>query len=295
MMFESITQILINTLYTSVVYLLVALSFYIIYSPTKLLNLSHAAIITIASYFFLSLFSVFNQFLPAFLLSIISSALMGLIFYKIVFNNLIKNKTPKWIVLIASLGVYIVVQNAVSLIWGDDVKSIRFSDVKVGHEFFGAYITNMQVIIILVGIIFLILSVLFYRFTKIGKQMKAISSNLELSSIFGINQNKIFLLAFGLGSCLAAISGILIAFEKDLTPTFGFNLLLYGVVAMIIGGVGSLWGIVGGAFLLSIAQNIGAYYLDSKWMDAIAYIILILFLIWKPLGFSGIRLKKVEL
>jgi len=125
--------------------------------------------------------------------------------------------------------------------------------------------------------------------------MKAISSNLELSSIFGINQNKIFLLAFGLGSCLAAISGILIAFEKDLTPTLGFNLLLYGVVAMIIGGVGSLWGIVGGAFLLSIAQNIGAYYLDSKWMDAIAYIILILFLIWKPLGFSGTRLKKVEL
>jgi branched-chain amino acid transport system permease protein len=61
---------------------------------------------------------------------------------------------------------------------------------------------------------------------------------------------------------------------------------------MIIGGVGSLWGIVLGAFLLSTAQNVGGFLFDSKWMDAIAYIILILFLIWKPLGFSGKKLKK---
>lgn len=292
---EQLPQILINILYTAIIYFIIALSFYILYFSTKLLNIAHAAIITLSSYFFLSFYSAFNSLLPAFILSIASSTLSGLIIYKIVFYKLIKNNTPKWIVLIASLGVYIIFQNAISLIWGDDVKSIRFADVKVGHDFFGAYITDMQVIIILAGINFLILSLLFYRFSKIGKQMKAISSNLELSSIFGINQNRIFLIAFGLGSCVAAISGILIAFENDLTPTFGFNLLLYGVVAMIIGGVGSLWGIVGGAFLLSIAQNIGAYYLDSKWMDAIAYIILILFLLWKPLGLSGKRLKKVEI
>jgi len=102
-------------------------------------------------------------------------------------------------------------------------------------------------------------------------------------------------MGFCIGSALAAIAGILVAFDTDLTPTMGFNLLLYGVVAMIIGGVGSIWGLVGGAFLLATAQHLGAYYIDSKWMDAIAYAILILFLIWKPLGFSGKRLKKVEL
>jgi len=75
----------------------------------------------------------------------------------------------------------------------------------------------------------------------------------------------------------------------------GFNLLLYGVIALIIGGNGSTWGLVGGAFLLATAQNLGAYYFDSKWMDTIAYIVLILFLIWKPLGFSGQILKKVEI
>ena len=80
-----------------------------------------------------------------------------------------------------------------------------------------------------------------------------------------------------------------------MTPTFGFNLLLYGVVAMIIGGVGSTRGLIAGSLLVATAQHLSAYYIDTKWMDAVTYIILILFLIWKPLGFSGKQLKKVEL
>jgi branched-chain amino acid transport system permease protein len=60
-----------------------------------------------------------------------------------------------------------------------------------------------------------------------------------------------------------------------------------------IGGVGSNWGLAGGALLLAMAQHLAAYYIGSQWMDAIAYIILILFLIGKPLGFSGKRLKKI--
>jgi branched-subunit amino acid ABC-type transport system permease component len=64
---------------------------------------------------------------------------------------------------------------------------------------------------------------------------------------------------------------------------------------MIIGGVGSNWGIIGGALLLAISQHLTAYFIDSKWMDATTYIILIFFLLWKPLGFSGKRLKKIEI
>jgi branched-subunit amino acid ABC-type transport system permease component len=63
---------------------------------------------------------------------------------------------------------------------------------------------------------------------------------------------------------------------------------------MIIGGVGSTKGLIGGALLVATSQHLAAYYIDTKWMDAITYIILILFLLWRPLGFSGKRLKKVE-
>ncbi len=63
---------------------------------------------------------------------------------------------------------------------------------------------------------------------------------------------------------------------------------------MIIGGVGSTRGLIAGALFVATAQHLAAYYIDTKWMDAVTYIILILFLIWKPLGFSGKQLKKVE-
>ena len=100
--------------------------------------------------------------------------------------------------------------------------------------------------------------------------------------------------ATAISSALAAIAGILVALDVDMTPTFGFNYFLYGVVAMIIGGVGSYRGLIFGSLLLASAQHLAASYIDTKWMDAVAYMILILFLIWKPLGFSGMRLKKVD-
>ena len=134
-----------------------------------------------------------------------------------------------------------------------------------------------------------------YHFTKLGIQMRAITSNQALATIFGINAEKVILFACMIGSCLASTTGILVAFDTDMTPTMGFKFFLYGIIVMIIGGVGSSWGLILGALCLASAQQLGAYYIDTKWIDAIAYAILILFLIWKPLGFSGQRLKKIEI
>lgn len=229
------------------------------------------------------------------LFSLIITSLIGVLSELLIYKPLRKNKSSSLVLLLSSLGIYIVLQNLISLTWGDDTKSIRTGEIKVGNEIFGAYITDIQIIIIVVSLILFIGTLLFLKYTKIGKNMRAVSSNEELSNIFGINSNYVILWSFGIGSALAAVAGILVAFDTDMTPTMGFNLLLYGVVAMIIGGVGSIKGLIGGAFLLATAQHLGAYYIDSKWMDAIAYIVLILFLIWKPLGFSGKRLKKIEI
>lgn len=89
--------------------------------------------------------------------------------------------------------------------------------------------------------------------------------------------------------------GILVGLDTGATPTIGFNLLLYGIIVMIISGTGNLSYLVLASLILASVQHLTAYYIDTKWMDAIAYIILIVFLIWKPLGFSGQRLKKIEI
>ena len=196
--------------------------------------------------------------------------------------------------LIASIGLYVVLQNTISLYFGDDTKVINTAEITVGHQIFGAYITTVQIVTICVSLALFIGVNLFLHFTATGKSIRAVSSNPELCSIYGISSNKVVLIAFALGSTLAAVAGILSAMDTNMTPTFGFNLLLYGVVAMIVGGVGSTRGLLAGSLLVATAQHLAAFYLDTKWMDAVTYIILSLFLIWKPLGFSGKRLKKVE-
>lgn len=289
-------QLAINILITSQIYILLSLSFITFYYPSKFFNLAHAAIITFGAYLTF-LFSI-QIGLPLFLsipLAVFFSIALGIISEQFIYRPLHKRNSHSFILLIVSLGLYVILQNLISLFWGDDTKSIRIGEVKVGNEFFGAYITDIQIIIIVVSLLLFVTTLLFLNYTKTGRRIRAVSSNEQLANIFGINSDKVILWSFGIGSGLAAIAGILVAFDTDMTPTMGFNLLLYGIVAMIIGGVGSTWGLVGGAFLLATAQHLGAYYIDSKWMEAIAYIILILFLIWKPLGFSGKRLKKVEI
>ena len=122
--------------------------------------------------------------------------------------------------------------------------------------------------------------------------MRAVANDAQLSDISGLNSDRVIFWTFAIGSGLAGIAGILISFDLDMTPTMGMNALLMGVVAVIIGGVGNLPGVVLGALLLALAQHIGLWYLSSQWQDAIAFVILLVFLIFRPQGFLGKKVKK---
>ena len=290
------SQIIVNIIIQSSLYYLISFSFSIIYSTTKFFNIAHATIITIAAYFS---YLFYNQIhIPLILvipIAIIISSSIGLSLFKFVLKPLKNLDTDSFYLLIASLGLYIIIQNIISIVWGDSTLSLRSEVIKIGYPFFGAYITLIQIVTIASCIVIFILNIFIYKFTKLGRHILAISSNHHLANIFGVNSNTIIFWSFIIGSGVASVVGILVAFDVDLRPNMGFNLLLYGVVAMIIGGIGSNYSLLFGAILLSFAQHIGAYYTDSTWMDAIAYFILIIFLIWKPLGFSGRQLKKTEI
>ncbi len=289
-------NILINISFSCLKYSIIALSFYVIFSTVKFLHFAHAITIAFGAYLTF-LFSIQLGFRLWFAipLAILGAVLISVISEIVIYNPLRKRETSSWKMLIASLGLYVILQNLISLIWGDDTKSIRTWPVKVGHNIFGAYITDIQIITIVVCIVLFTSVILFLQYSSFGKQIRAVSSNAELSNIFGISSDRVILCSFIIGSALASIAGILIALDTDMTPTMGFQIFLYAVVAMIIGGVGSYKGLIGGALFLATAQHLSAYYIESKWMDATAYIILILFLVWKPLGFSGKRLIKIEI
>ncbi len=289
-------QIIFNIIISATLLLIIAFSFILIYNVSRFLNFAHAIVFTSGAYFTF----LFSQFFSLSLytsipLAILSACLLGCLMELIVYKPLRKKKSSSLILLLASLGIYIVLQNVISMVFGDDTKSIRTWPVVEGLNVFGARITPVQIIIIASSICLLLLTSTVLRFTRIGRSMRAVANDPELANISGINSNKIILTSFALGSALAGIAGILVSLDVDMTPTMGMNALMMGVVAMIVGGVGSIWGIVLGSLLLALAQNLGVWYISSQWQDVIAFAILLIFLLFKPEGFFGKKLKKANI
>ena len=290
------SQVVANILGGMMLYCIIGLSFSTLYRANRFFDLAQAIIISIASYItFLFSVGLGISIFPAIVIAIIGSIMLSLSFGLYIYKPLQKRKAESWQMLIVSLGVYVVLQNLVSIIWRDSTLSFRTWPIKEGYQILGAYITDVQIITFFTCILLVGLSWLFLEKTSIGNKIKAVSSNPELASIVGISKDEAVIWSFIIGSGLAACAGILIAADTDMKPTMGFNRLLYGVVAMIIGGMGKLRYLVLGALLLGTAQHLSAYYLDSKWMNATAYIILIAFLYFRPYGFSGQPLKKAEI
>jgi len=288
-------QLLLNIFIASCSYLLIAISFSIIYRTAYFFHFAHGSIFMLGAYFvyFINVISNYT-FSISILFSIIFCSLLGIIINSFVYKPIRRINGSSLILLIASLGIFIILQNAVSLFWGEDIKTLRNSAVKEGFVLLGARITTVQIIIVVSGIVLTVSTLMLLKYTKTGTASRAVANNPRLSEIYGINKEKIYNVVFAYGSALAAIAGILSALDTDMTPTMGFRPLMMGVIAMIIGGVGSIPGIVLGALLLGFAQNFAAWYLPSQWQDAIAFAIMLIFLLFRPQGFFGKPLKKAE-
>ncbi len=288
-------QIFINILGTFSVVLLLSLSFQILYTTNKFYDLVLAGIITISPYFVLSFLTLHINFIFSFFLSILASALLYLLVYYSIYKKLLLQHASNLVLLIVSLGVYIVIQNTISIIYGSDTKTFGLIFSSKTISIGSSIMSYGQLSLLIMAILVLSFYSLYSTRTRNGIFIRSIASNPELLSVFGVNLNRIRIISIVLASIITTIAAILYSIEYNFNPSFGFNILLYGIIAMIIGGVGSIRGIIGGSILLASAQHLGAFFFDSKWMDTIAFAILILFLIWKPLGFSGKRLKKVEI
>jgi branched-chain amino acid transport system permease protein len=163
-----------------------------------------------------------------------------------------------------------------------------------GHEFLGARITDIQIVIILTSLGLITLISLMLAQMKFGKALRALANDHELARLSGVNSDRYILYAFAIGSFLAAVAAIMISFDTDMTPTMGFNALVMGVIAVIVGGINSLPGAALGGLFIGLAQNLGVYWLPSKWQDTIAFAILILFLLFRPYGILGKKPQKMQ-
>lgn len=194
--------------------------------------------------------------------------------------------------LLASLGVYIVLQNIISLIFGDTTKSLYSSSIQRGIDILGARITSTQILVVLISIFISSSVLILIQKTKIGITIRALANDFELAKISGVNENRALFGIFFLGSALAGIAGVLYAIDIEMSPSMGLNALMMGIVVVIIGGIGSFSGVILGSLFLGMAQHFGVWKISSQWQNAIAFVILLIFLLIRPQGFLGKKLKK---
>ena len=286
-------QLVLNGIIAGSIYALIAIGFTVIYRTVKFFHFAHGIVYTAGAYVAYTLIiSLHLNFALSFFLSIILAAFLGIAIDKFVYYPLRRQNASNLIFLLASFGVVILLQNLIQLIYGAQILTIRTGPIKEGHHFGGAVITDIQIMILAVSIILMILLWLFIQKTKIGKAMRAVSDDPVAANVVGINPERIILTSFAIGSALAGAAGILISLETNIEPTMGFNALLKGIIAAIIGGIGSIPGAVLGGFFLGLVENLGIWKISAGWKDCIAYAILIIFLLIRPWGILGTKTTK---
>lgn len=281
-----VPQLVLNSVVAGAIYTMIALSFTLIFSVTKFFNLAHGVVAIAAAYVAFYCAQTLGWNLGVSIaLGVLAAGLVGYMSYVFVFRSLLKRKASSLILLVASLGLFVVIQAVLALLFTAQFQNLSLSIANQHiYTIAGATITTVQLVTFFVGIVITALLGWALRRTQYGKSIVAISDDEEVSRIIGINTTRIMSRTFVLGSAIAGLGGILFGLDIGIEPGMGLPLLLKGIIAAIIGGLGNIYGAILGAFILGFVENFGIWKISGEWKDAIAFVLLILFLIFKPRG-----------
>jgi len=289
-------QFVINGIVAGALYSLVALGFSLIFSTARFFHFAHGALYCVAAYLVYFFASVLG-WTPwvAVPCAVGGVAFLGGLVELGVYRPLRHRRASSDILLVASLGLFIVLQNLISLAFGDATKLLRSGPIKEGVLFLGARITPIQIDMVIAAVICITVLGCVLRFSGAGKKIRAVADDSELAQILGVHTDRVVLGVFTSGSILAGVAAILAGFDSDITPLMGFSVLFMAVVAAIIGGVGSIGGAALGGLLLGLTQQFVAATLSTRWQEVCVFVLLIVFLILRPEGILGKPLRKARI
>ncbi len=285
-----LAQLIANGIISGSIYALVASGFSLIYSVNKFMHFAHGAVLVVAAYMIFLFANILRlNFVLSSVIAITITALLGVTINFFIYKPMRRRKASSAILLIASIALFIFFNSLMLALFGPDVKVLSLVEKNAVYDWFGARITLIQFVIIITAAILLFALWLLMKKTRLGKAMRAVSDNKEVAQTVGINPEKIYAYSFLAGSVLAAIGGILIALEQNIYPQMGTSLIIKGFTGAVIGGIGSVHGSVLGSLILGLAENLGIWYLPSGYKDAIAFVLLFIFLLFKPKGLFGVK------
>jgi branched-chain amino acid transport system permease protein len=288
-----LVQLLANGLITSCAYALIALGFGLIYNTVRIFHFAHGAVYTLSVYIFYAVYVIMDwPIILAAALALMTAAAAGVLIDELIYRPLIERGASALILMLSSIGLYIVIINLIALVYGNENKVLS-SGLQSSYVLGPAVVTKIQLIMVLSFIMLFGFLVPFLRKTNLGRVIRAMRDDPELLSALGINPRTIRRAVFALGSTLSAVAAILLGFDVGIDPNVGMMAMLRGAVIVIIGGVGVFEGAALGALALGILESVAIWQVSARWSDPITFIIFIFFLLFRPEGMLGQR-RRVE-
>jgi branched-chain amino acid transport system permease protein len=288
---DLLPQLIVSGIAAGCLYALVAIGLVLIYKATDIVNFAQGESVTVGAYMgWLMVTELHMPYLPAMVMVLIGSALVGMLVERIAYRPLIKS--PPFTVILATLAIGLLITNIIRLIFQDTPRTIPGVLSTEPLEFGGVLITPERLGIMVTVVIVVALLMLFFRYSKLGKAMRATAQSQEAASLMGISVPSIFSKTWALGSALGGIAGMLIAPLVGINTELG-GVLIPGFVAAIVGGFTSIPGAIVGGLMVGVLENLGGVYVSSSFKRVTSFIILIAVLMIRPAGLFGKPPRKM--
>jgi len=283
-------QLLINGIIAGSVYALFGVGLTMVYSVFRFINFAHGELIAWGAYGVL-LFSSPPFNLP--LWGAVAPALGLVVLIALLQNRLVftpLGKSQPVTLLIASIGLSFFLRAILQLYFGSDLRSYEagyFKTLIMGD----IMVTQVQLGMLCLSVAFFVMLHFLLTRTITGRSMRAVADSLELAGIYGISTARVSRFVWIISALFAGSGGFLLALDTSLDPMMGLTFMIKAFAAVLLGGVGNVWGALVGGLAIGIIENIGTAFISPGYKDVTAFMIIIIILLFRPEGIfsSGSR------
>ncbi len=282
-----LAQQLVNGITIGSIYALIALGLTIVYGVLKILHIAHAGVYAMGAYLGLWVYHLVPNLFLAMVGAMILSGVAGIFIERFLYKSMLDKS--RIVPLIASIGLFIAMEEAFRIISGPYVKAFPVHFKQKPWIFGSMRISAPQMLVFGVTIVLLVLLWWVISRTRMGKALRAVSMDREMADALGVATERIILLSFFISSALAGAAGVLVGvFYNSVYPTMG-DIPAYKALAIIVlGGMGSIPGTILGAFLIGISETFLIGFVNIPLpRDALAFIVMIAVLMFRPYGLLG--------
>ena len=288
-------QQLVNGITWGSVYALIALGYTMVYGILRLINFAHGDVFMLGAffaYYAAGWFGVQATPSPAgallvLLFAMAGAGVAGFLIERFAYRPV--RRSSRLTALITAIGVSLLLENGGLLVFGTDPRFFpqvaKVEKIQLGG---GVSVTNIQLIILAVALILMLALRWIVLSTRVGKAMRAVSWNRDAATLMGIDTDRIISFTFVLGAVLAAAAGVLVGLmNPKIDPLMGIMPGLKAFVAAVVGGIGNIPGAVLGGLIMGVSEVLVVGYVSSTYRDAIAFVLLIVILLFRPAGLLG--------